>query len=268
MTPTDGRRGRRRLRAADDRAGDRRALPRGRVARRAARCRPAAHRRRGPGLGRPAGPRPDEVWVAERDGALVGYATLTARLARRPLRRCPTRRAAASVGRCSTSSRRCTPTASACGSSRRNVPARASTHATASSSSSAPTARATRSAPPTSGWPGRGGPAAFLPRPDRRGRRAARRPAGPPGRAHPRGAGAQARSRAATPARERGDRRGDGRRTRPSWARSGSRRIMDVVITESLDAARRRVSRADRRRPAPARDLSVRPGHDASVRFA
>ena len=40
-------------------------------------------------LARRLGSRADEVWVAEVDGALVGYARFTDDLARRPVRRCP-----------------------------------------------------------------------------------------------------------------------------------------------------------------------------------
>ena len=117
-----------------------------------------AHRRRGPGLARPAAAaRRDEVWVAEarrRPGRL------------RPAR--PTawlddlyvapgrRRAAASARRCSTWSRPCAPTASACGSSRRNTRARALLRAPRAGRARAHRRRRpTRSGRPTSGWPGR-----------------------------------------------------------------------------------------------------------------
>ena len=95
--------------------------------------------------------------------------------------------------------------------------------ATAWSSSSAPTARATRSRSPDvkMAWPG-ADPLDVLPRPDRRRRRAAGRPAGPAGGAHPRRAGPQGRHRPRPGARA-GDRRGDGADGRRRSARSGWR---------------------------------------------
>ena len=55
---------------------------------------------------------------------------------------------------CSTSSRRPTPTATSCGSSRATTARGGSTSGAAWSRSSAPTGRATRRSRPTSGWPG------------------------------------------------------------------------------------------------------------------
>ena len=89
---------------------------------------------------------------------------------------------------------------------------------------------------------GRGRAAGVLPRPDRRRRRPAGRPARPPRGPHPRGAGAQGGPgpAAARPRARARDRRPAGRRGRPSWARSGWPGSCTRIVTESLGANERR----------------------------
>ena len=210
-----------------------------------------ARRRRGRGPGWPAGwPPDDEVWVAERGRRPVGYARLDASLARRPLRRCPTPPGSGVGSALLDLVKALRPDGFCLWVFETNTPARALLRAgTGWSSSSAPTARPTRSAPRTSGWPGRG-------RTRWRSCRglidevddAARRPAGPPGRADP---APCRRTRAARGPRPRPRARRSPRRwprARPARAPSGWRGSCTPIITESLDAAASSAAAADRQR--------------------
>ena len=81
--------------------------------------------RRGAGVGRRLGPdRARDVWLAEAGESLLGYAGARAGLAALAVRRPRERRPGDRHARCSTWSRDCGPTASACGSSRPTPPAR------------------------------------------------------------------------------------------------------------------------------------------------
>ena len=150
---------------------------------------------------------------------------------------CPSTPARGSARPCSTWSRRSGPTASACGSSRCNEPARAfyARHGLVELERTDGSANEEQAPDIRMAWPG-AEPLAFL-----RGLidevdAAARRPAGPPRGADPRRPGPQGRPIAAT--------RSASTRSPPRWpsapppsATTGWRRIVHAIITESLDAA-------------------------------
>ena len=184
-----------------------------------------AHRRGGPWLlGSPARrARRDEVWVAERDGELARLRDVSTPTGSTASTSAPTLTgqgigcAAARPGRGDPR-----PTASRCGSSRATPARGASTRGTAWSSSSAPTAPATRSGPPTSGWPGRARPAGVLPRPGRRGRRSSSATCWPAGCALTRAVQPHKATATGDPAREqpRSRRQPTARRRGPTRRRS------------------------------------------------